>query len=787
MTALDRKVLRDLGRLWAQALAVALVLASGVATLVLAMGAYRSLDETREAYYERYRFGHVFAHATRAPDSLIVRIAAIEGVAAVEGRVVESVLLDVPGLEAPATAIAVSLPDHGEPSVNRLYLRTGRLPEPGRPDEVAVNENFATENRLSPGSAISALMDGVKRTLTITGTVLSPEYVYALGPGSLVPDNRHFGILFMSRRALGSVFDMEGAFDDLSLRLLRGADEQSVIAALDLLLAPYGGTGAYGRKDQLSHAFLDGELTQLLAMARIIPPIFLLVSAYLINMILSRLIALEREQVGLLKALGYSGLQIGVHYLKLVVVIACVGVVVGFAAGTWLGAGLTRLYGEFYSFPFLIFQWSVGTYLAAGAVGIAAAVVGALRAVHGAVALPPAIAMRPPAPPVFHHISFDVFGRLGLFSQLTVMALRHLWRWPLRAALSALGTSLAVSLLVVALFSFDSVEFMVDMLFFQSDRQDATISFAHARPPAVREAVLQLPGVMAAEPFQAVPVLLRHGHRERRLAITGKPMATDLSRVLDLDLQPVVLPETGLVLSERVAAILDVQRGDLVEVELLEGHRRSVRVPVAEVIQSYLGLMVFMNLEALWKLTGEGPRVSGMHVAIDEAKLSALYAAVKETPVVGSVALLDATRLKFRETIEQNMLVMTTVYVVLSVIIAFGVVYNSARIQLSERARELAGLRVLGFTRWEVSRVLLVELAIVTVLAQPLGWALGYGFAYAVIAGFESDLYRVPFVVERDTFAVASLVVMAAATASALLVRRRVDTLDLIRVLKTRD
>ncbi len=591
MRALDRKMVRDLGRLWAQALAAALVLASGVATLVLAVGAYRSLDDTRAAYYERYRFGHVFASATRAPNALLDRIAAIEGVAAVQGRVVEAVLLDVPGVAEPATGIAVSLPDRGEPAVNGLYLRSGRLPEPGRVDEVAVNEAFATANGLSPGGHFSAVMNGVERRLTVTGIVLSPEYIYALGPGTLVPDNRRFGVLFMSREALGSVFDMDGAFDDVSLRLRHRADQAAVIEALDALLAPYGGTGAYGRKDQVSNAFLDGELTQLLAMAKVIPPIFLLVSAYLINMILSRLIALEREQIGLLKALGYSGAQVSAHYLKLVLVIAFVGIAIGFGAGSWLGIGLTRLYGDFYSFPFLIFHWTADTYVLAAGVAVAATTAGALRAVRSAAALPPAVAMRPPSPPTFRRTTLESLGVLRLFSQLTVMALRHIVRWPLRTGLSALGTSFAVSLLVVALFTFDSVEFMVDALFFRAEREDATIAFATARPPSVTDAVGRLPGVMRTEPYRAVPVVIRHGHLERRLSITGKPPQTDLSRVLDDDLRPVRLPESGLAVSERVAAVLDLRRGDLVEVEILEGARRTALVPVTEIIQSYLGLM----------------------------------------------------------------------------------------------------------------------------------------------------------------------------------------------------
>jgi putative ABC transport system permease protein len=504
-------------------------------------------------------------------------------------------------------------------------------------------------------------------------------------------------------------------------------------------------------------------------------------------MILSRLIALEREQIGLLKALGYRATAIAWHYLKLVLLIAAVGIAIGFVAGTWLGRGLTRLYSEFYSFPFLIFRSNADVYAIAAGVSTAAAAAGAVKAIYSVMRLAPAVAMRSPAPPVFRQFLGGAVARLRLFRQLTVMALRHILRWPVRAGMSMLGTSLSVALLVVALFSYDSVRFMMDVIYFQSDRQDATLSFTAERPPSVMPAVRNLPGVLSAERFRTVAVKLRSGPRERRLIIIGKPAATDLSRVLDLDLRPVTLPETGLALSERVAKILDLRRGDLVEVELLEGRRRTIDIPVTEIIQSYLGLMVFMHMDALDRLAGEGPRVSGVHLAVDEAELDSLYRSVKGTPAVSSVMLQSVSRQRFEETMQQNLFIMITVYVTLSVIIAFGVVYNSARIQLSERARELATLRVLGFTRVEVSQVFLTEIGVIVAVAQPLGWLIGYAFAVAVILGFESDLFRVPLVVSSATLAYASGVVLAAAAVSALIVRRRVDRFDLVQVLKTRE
>src|SRR5262245_6077404 len=334
MRALDKKLLRDLRRLWAQALAIALVVAGGVATVILAVGSLRSLHETRVAYYERYQFADVFALVKRAPKELAVPIAKIPGVAAVEVRVAKLAMLDIPDFREPATGQFISLPGGGQPTLNRLYMRSGRIPAPASTDEVVVNEGFAKTHGFVLGSRFSAILNGRKRELVIVGTALSPEFIYTIGPGDRMPDERRFAIIWMPEKALASAYDLDGAFSSVTLKLLRTANEAEVIKDLDLLLDRYGGQAAYGRKDQTSDAYLDHGLDMLRSMSRTLPPIFLLVAAFLINLTLSRVVALEREQIGLFKALGYRSFDIALHYAKFVIVVVAIGVIIGSAAGT---------------------------------------------------------------------------------------------------------------------------------------------------------------------------------------------------------------------------------------------------------------------------------------------------------------------------------------------------------------------------------------------------------------------------------------------------------------------
>lgn len=787
MHALDRKLLRDFVRLWAQALAIALVLACGVAALLTSFGMYQALSDTRAAYYERNRFADLWAPARRAPLTLLPEIAAIPGVRSAEARIEGLVTLDIPGREETAVGRVLSLPESGEPLLNLPLLRRGRLPEADAPDEVAVTQAFAAANRMGPGDSFFANLNGTRRELTITGTVLSPEFVFTLGPGAMMPDNKGFGVIFMPERAAAAAFDMQGAFNSLVLGLYTGTREEGVIDRIDAALAPYGGTGALGRDRQISNSFLSSELDQLWTMTVVLPPIFFGVAAFLVNMVLGRIVALERSEIGLLKALGYSNRAIAQHYLMLAGLTAVVGVLIGWGAGAWLAQGLARLYARFYDFPYLIFRGSWTIYVTAALIGIGSAAFGALRVALRAARLPPAVAMQPPAPPHFRQGFTDrLMARLRL-SQPAMMILRSITRWPVRAASNALGLSMSVAVLAAASFFNDATDKMIDTTFTLANRQDAILIFTENRPEAVLDAVARLPGAMAIEGQLVEPVVLRHGHLKKYVSLEGRRPDADLARIAGGSGRIVSAPPGGLVLAARLARHLGVAVGDTVEVEFLAGRREHASLPVAATLEQYVGLGAYMDFEALNALRRQAPQVSVANLSLDAGQRSAFHRALAAMPALAGTAMLSDMRRSFEATIEQNIAITATVYTVIAMLITVGVTYNGARIQLSERARELASLRILGFSRGEVSFILVGEVMVLALLAQPFGWLAGLGIAWAFTQGIQSDLYEIPFVVEPSTFARASLVVLLTALGSALVVRRRIDRLDLVAVMKTRE
>ncbi|MCG8503277.1 MAG: FtsX-like permease family protein [Sphingomonadales bacterium] len=787
MDMLDKKLLRELWRLKGQILAIAMVIASGVAILIMALGTHTSLEESRRAYYEQNRFADVFASAKRAPRSLIPQIEKLPGVLHAEARLVYSAILDIEGLAEPATAQLVSLPAYGEAKLNIPYLRAGRRPFHNRHDEVMINAAFAEANGFSPGDSFAAIINGHKRNLTITGIAVSPEFVYAIGPGVLVPDNKRFGILWMGQEALEDDLDLEGAFNDISLRLSLSANREAAIDGLDRILEPYGGIGAFGRTDQVSDAYLEGELDQLTVTARIFPTVFLSVSAFLLNVLLSRLIRLEREQIGLLKALGYTNRAVALHYLKFALAITAIGAAVGVAAGSWLGHRVTWLYGDLFDFPTLAYHTNE-TGIAIGVlVGIAAAVIGVIQPVRSAVALAPAVAMAPEAPLTYNNSILDASGLLSRIGIATRMILRHIVRWPFRSSATALGIAASLGLLISTLFFLDSIDHMFETYFVYSQRQDMTLVFAEKRETGAIREVEHMPGVMAAEPNRTVPARLRFRHLKERTGIIGLPPDAKLYRVLDENASDFPIPEHGIVLSDKLAEDLAVKAGDTVGVEILEENRPKRLMRVSAITTEYIGAGAYMNIDALHRMMREGPTVSGLYLTIDKRDLNRLYDEVKETPSIAGVTLQSVAYQAAQDTIAENLYIIIFFYIGFASVIAIGVAYNNARIALSERARALATLRVLGFTRFEASSILLGELAVLTVTALPVGCLFGYMLAAFMAANMATELVQIPLVITPFTYGISMLVILLAVAASALIVRRRVDALDLISVLKTRE
>ncbi|WP_145944263.1 FtsX-like permease family protein [Fuerstiella marisgermanici] len=786
MKAINRKLVRNVLDMKGQAIAIALVIASGVAMSVMSLSTLKTLDGTRAAYYERYRFAQVFAGFKRGPRTLESRVQHIPGVARADLRIVQNVNLIVPGLPEPAVGKLISIPDHGTPKLNQLYLRRGRLPEPGRL-EVLVGESFANEHSFQPGDSVEAILNGRLRELTMVGIVLSPEYIVEMDPGDMLPDFKRFGLFWVPETEMEAAFDMEGAANDLSLTLMRGASEDDVIRRLDNLLDDWGGVGSYGRDEHMSHRFITDELAGLEAMGLVTPIIFMAVAAFLLNMVMTRVIAMQREQIAALKAFGYYNLEVGWHYCKMVTLIVVAGVVAGTLFGVWMGHGMAALYAAFFKFPIFYFQFDLQTAVITAVLSVAAALVGTLNSLRAASQLPPAEAMRPAPPGKFSKTIIERMGLQRLLSPAWRMIIRQLHRQPLKAVFSVLGISAAVGILVLGNFMNDAMDFLIDFQFRQVQRQDLQVSLFEPTGIDVVNDFQHITGVRQVEAFRGLAVRLRNGARSHRTAIQGMGKTRQLYRVVNQNGVDQDLSRDGLVVSDALARKLNSRVGDSVVVEVLEGERPVTSARIVGTIDDLSGLNAFASRDFVNRITREGPRITGAWMTVDAEHLDDVYASLKETPYVVGVNSKEATIDSFTSTVADSQLQMQSFVIGFAIVIAAGVVYNTARITLSERDRELATMRVLGFTHAEVSVVLLGELALLTLAAIPVGLAFGYAMVWLTTTSLATDLFRIPLVISTGTFAQAAIIVLLAAFASGWMVRRRLYHLDLFAVLKGKE
>ena len=787
VSALHRKFLRDVGQLKGQVLTIALVLAGGITSFIALQGTYASLLGSRDAYYDRQRFAHVFAALERAPETLAARIEALPGVAAVQTRISKQVSLPIEGMPRPALGLLLSLPALGEPATNAVSLRSGRLPERDRDDEVALLESFAAAHGLEPGHSIPAVINGKLRKLRIVGIALSPEFIYALRPGAIADDPAGYAILWMNRAPLASAFQLEGAFNDVTLLLQPGASEQTVRGAVDRLLRPYGCDGAIPRSEQPSNKILESEFGMLQSLAGMMPALFLGVAAFLVNMVLGRLIALQRPEIATLKAVGYGNGAMRAHYAGLVAVMLVPASVLGIAGGYGLGHWMLDLYASVFRLPGVRFDPSLALVAAAILMSGGAALAGALIAVRAAVRLPPAEAMRPPGPAVYHRTLLERLRLSTLAGPTAMMVLREIERRPLRTLLSSLGIASALALLVLGRFALDSVEAYIEGSLRREQRQDVAVTFDRPISPRALRELAAIAGVRRVEGLRGIAARVRHEHRARDTMLVGLPHGGTLRRIVDKGGGVVPVPPDGILVTKKLGEVLGLRVGDRPEVELREGARPVVRPVVAGFVDESMGLQLYAREDLVARLEGDLGALGSALLTVDPPEAAAVKERLRRMPRVLDVSEISADIGRLRDMQASVEDVRAVICVALAAMVIFGVVYNNARIAFATRARELGSLRVLGFSTHEIAWILIGGMFVELAVATPIGLYLGHSWAQLLMSTADQEQFRWQVYVSPSTDLLAAVVGGLAAAASALWVRRNVDRLDLIGVLKTRE
>ncbi len=783
---LDRKLLRDLRTLRGPVAAIALVLAAGVAAFVCTVTAYHGLRGSRDAYYARYGMPDVFAPVKKAPLAITEELGRVPGVRRARGRIVFDVTMDVAGAREPVSGRIISMPDRHRDVLADIHLVRGRWFEGDGTRQAIVGQRFAEVRELDIGDRVSVVMNDRKESLTIVGLATSPEYVYMVrGGAEILPDPANFTVLWCSRSYVESAFDFEGSVNDVLATLDRGASEQDVIDAFDERLDRYGAIGAFGKGDQLSNRVLRDDINGLRGTATVLPVVFLGVAGFILHMVMHRLTQSQRTQISVLRAFGYRTREIAVHYLEMALAIGLLGAGVGTALGLWLADGVLAMYLDFYSLPIARLPLVTSTVFTAVGVTLACTIFGAASAVRSVAKLRPAEGLRPAAPQIFHHGLLEswtaLWKRLGFAGR---MILRHVTRTPMRSITTIAGIALATGLMLTTFYLQQAMDVLIELQFTHVERHDLRISFHDENGLGALREVAALPGVRTAEPEGGVAVRLVNGWREERTAIIGVAAGQTMHGLLDSELRNVPVPTEGLVMSRQLAESLALRPGERVEAHVLTGERQRLTPKLTAVVDDYFGVAAYAEIDELSRWLGEETVVSGALLRVDPERRDELSRELLDLPSVASVVSRENTVRSFTDTLAQSQDIMNAVMIAFAGTIAFGVLYNAARIALAEKQRLLASLRVLGFRRREVAAVLTGENALLALLGIPPGLAIGAGLAYLIVTVNTNDMIRFPFVISARAVIQTVLCVAVFGLIANISVWRRVARLDVVSALK---
>ena len=412
---------------------------------------------------------------------------------------------------------------------------------------------------------------------------------------------------------------------------------------------------------------------------------------------------------------------------------------------------------------------------------------GAAQTVRRIGKLTAAEAMRPPIPPNYSGGVARLIAKLKKLDEPTRIILRGIVRRPLRSMLGALGVGAALGLYITSAGTTDNVGLMIDLLFNQANRSDMNIVFSEPRDERAIFELQRIPGVMRVEPVRYVPAKLTSGTRSKSESLTGIKPSGDLNRLVDMDNGLTAPPVRGVMISEGLSNELDLQPGDPLQIQVTNGKRPGFTLPVTRILRSPVASPAYIDFDLIGPLLREAPLSSGAFISVDPAQVDAVYRRLKDMPGIAGFSSRIAALRGIEDSIGETMGIIQIFNTAFSALIVFGVVYNNARIALAERARDLVSLRVLGYRRGEVSYILLGELALLVIAGLPIGAVFGYFLSKYITETVGGDLFIIPFGLSAATVAFAILVVLLTAAISALFVRSRLDRLDLVNVLKTRE
>jgi putative ABC transport system permease protein len=779
---LRRALRRDVRARIGQFAAIWATVVLGVALFAASYDAFGNLTASYRGMYDDLAFADIWA-TSGDPAGVASAMGAVPGVEATDTRSVGEVPVKVGSHDQ--LARLVGLPDGREPDVNRVMLLRGSQIEAGRDDQVLAEQHLGWE----PGTTVRVLAADGWRTATVVGVVASPEYLWPARSRQevLVPWDQ-WGVLFAPEALVTSL--PPGTVHGEAMARLAPDAPDGTLAEVRAAAVSAGAISTMSRDEQPSNAALREDLDGFGEMSVAFPALFLLAGALALAILLGRMVATQRVQIGVLTANGLSRRQVLLHYLGFGVAVGVAGSVPGVILGGLLAAAVSRLYTAAISVPVTVVQVRPTTIIAGLVIGIAAAAAAAFVPARRAAATAPAEAMRGTGPA----------GRGGLsLAERLLPPLRRLparWRFALRAPgrnprrtlSTVIGVALAATLILVSAGMIDTVQILLDRQFRVVQREDAAVGLAEPVAASDVARILAAPGVARAEPGLTVPAAIVHGDRRYATSVVGFEPGTTMHGFRAPGGDLVELPAEGLMLGTAMRDLLDVGVGDMVTVVATDGGGRA-DLTVAGFVDEPFGTYAYASLASVAPLAGQpasDPMVATGYVqyeaGADPAAVAAGLSALPEVAAVVDTRALYA--------MAQDLMGLFYAFVGLALVfggvIAFAVVFTTMNANIAERTPELAALRTLGMSRRSVSWLVTAENMALTTIGLVPGLVVGYAAAAVFMASFSSDLFQFGLEVRPTTFVLTAAVILVVGLASQVPALRGIARIDLAKVVRER-
>ena len=787
MGILFKKLVRDLREARGQFISLLIVVTIGVMFYSGVNATFRNLSNASQKYYEEYRFGDIWVNFYKVPESLIGKIESIPFVKMASGRIVMDAGINIS--EENATVRFITLPDVRENVVNDIVIKSGRYFSRDEINQCLVEEEFFKAHQLELGDIIQPVINGNEVKIKVIGTVKSPEFVYTLKDGSeLMPDSKKFGILYIKNSFGQEIFGLKGSINSASLLLRSGTDPETAKTEIERYLKSYGITGIIDREEQISHRMLTAEMDGLKSMGSAFPMVFFMVAAVIIYIMMGRMVENQRVQIGILKAQGFTNLQVLCHYLSYSVFIAVTGNILGAVAGRYLGMGFTKLENMYFHLPLDGMRIYPDLVIPASAMTLVFCLLAGYNACKAVFKIMPSEAMKPKSPEIGKKILVEHVKIIWRnLDNAWKMIFRNVFRHKRRAFLTSTGIIFSTALLLIALSMKDSIDFIIEQQYSNIQDYDIKVNFSIFLNPEELSSIKNIPGVVKMEPLLETGVEIQNGWRKKKTSLTAIVKEPEMYRIVNKSGEIVALPERGIVLPDKLADQLGINLNDRVYIKPLLPGKEKIQVPVKGIAKQYIGMSAFIPLDEVNAIIGEGAIVNSAVLRLkDNSYEEEVKKVLKDMSAVSSVQ----SKADSLDALVQNMAAMASsigVMIFLSAVLSVAIVYNTATINIFERQRELATLKVLGFKDNEIKKLVFNENYMITGLGLILGLPFGKWLGQVMMTTFTTDFYSFPFVTKPLTFLLSIILTIFFTVMANVILMRKIKSISIVEVLKSRE